>query len=61
MDFGQALAAVKAGGNATRQEWAANGAHIFLSEGVIQWQSKDHPPQVYHPNAGDMLAEDWQA
>lgn len=62
-NFGDALTAVKNGTSAKREAWD-EGARIGLFEenGVkmVGWGSDDHPVQVYHPTASDLLAEDWE-
>lgn len=66
MDFGKALEALKAGKKVTRTAWESD--HAFLvkfheeesDKDLLGWSSDNHPQQVYHPSADDLLAEDWQ-
>lgn len=60
MKFGDALEALEDGKRATRAIWAGNEAFISARDGIPYWQSNDHPEQVYHPDAGDLFAKDWE-
>ena len=61
MNIGEAITALKAGKSVNRTSWQIPGARLIHQGSDIHWASDHHPAQPYVAQAGDLLAEDWEA